>query len=242
MLTDADCLFSDEAFLRLIEPLASGEASVATGYSEPVASLRDEPLVQYQWFTDLAWLAQLPATVDGVLGRNCAMRRAVVEQIRPFDAEAATGTDYVLSRLLVRAGCQIRAVTHSRVATRYPASPESYLRMWRRWNKNLLLHGLRFGARQDVRGVLVAFVLYALVLGLPLLALALGPFALVPSVTLFGLALSRRWRRVATGAALAQSSISPRLIAQMPLYVALDMLAVCLAVHDAIRPARRGRW
>ncbi len=52
MLTDADCEFTDEAFLRLVAPIAAGEAVVTTGGSEPKPAQRGNPLVQsatMQW-------------------------------------------------------------------------------------------------------------------------------------------------------------------------------------------------
>lgn len=241
-LTDADCVCSDEAFLRLIEPLARGHAGVVTGTSAPEAQQHDNALVQYQWFTDLTWSRQLPPTVDGLLGRNCALLRSVLEDIGAFDSSARTGTDYVMSRLLTRAGYTIYAAANSRIATEYPDSAARYLRMWRRWNKNLLLHGTRFGAWRDVKGVVVASLLYGGIVFAPLLALVCGPIVLALATVLFAMASANRLRRIATGARMAGAGISRRLITRLPFYVGLDMLAVLLAVYDAIHPRMRSRW
>jgi cellulose synthase/poly-beta-1,6-N-acetylglucosamine synthase-like glycosyltransferase len=242
VLTDADCLFSEAAFCRLLAPLAAGTARVVTGTSEPHAAQRRCALVQYQWFTDLAWSARLPDTVDGVLGRNCALLRPVLEEIGGFDAPVRTGTDYFMSRQLVRAGHEIRAVPDSRIATSYPDSSHSYLRMWRRWNKNLLIHGPSFGAWRDVRGVASAYLVYSTSLLLAMLAPLLGPAAAVPPLLVLGLASGSRARRIVAGARLAGGNPPWGLLARVPFYAVLDMLAVLLASHDAIRPGMRARW
>jgi cellulose synthase/poly-beta-1,6-N-acetylglucosamine synthase-like glycosyltransferase len=242
VLTDADCLLSEPAFCRLLAPLATGASRVVTGTSEPYAAQRGCALVQYQWLTDLAWSAQLPETVDGVLGRNCALLRPVLDEIGGFDAPVRTGTDYFMSRQLARAGHAIRAVPDSRIATRYPDSARAYLRMWRRWNKNLLIHGPRFGAWRDVRGVASAYLVYSAGLILALLAPLLGPAAAVPPLLVLGLASSSRARRVVAGARLAGGTLPWGLLARVPFYTCLDMLAVLLAGHDAVRPGRRARW
>ena len=139
LLSDADCVFTDDAWNRLLEPLARGAAKVVTGVSEPKVDQRDNPLVRYQWYGDAFWTHHMPGTIDGVLGRNCALLRSTLDEIGGFDTPVRTGTDYVLSRLLQSAGYTIHAAPQSRIATEYPDSPQAYLRMWRRWNKNLIL-------------------------------------------------------------------------------------------------------
>lgn len=242
LLTDADCELNEAAFLRLVAPLAAGEAAVATGAAEPKPAQRDDPLVQYQWFVDREWYARRPPQVEGILGRNTALRRDVLAAIGGFDPPVRTGTDYVMGRLLTLSRYEIRSVPDSRVATEYPATADAYLRMWRRWNKNLLLHGPRFGAWGDVRGVLTAAALGAAVLGAPALAPLLGPFALVLPTLAVAQATAGRVGRVVGGARLAGMPVSSGLLVRLPLYALLDMAAVVLAVADAARPSARGRW
>lgn len=242
LLTDADCLFSDDVCLQLIEPIARGRAQVVTGVCEPTAGQRQNSLVQYQWFTDLTWSGRLPQKVDGVLGRNCALTMGSLKAIGGFDAAVATGTDYFMSRQLQKAGYQVQSVPGSRVVTEYPSSPGSYLRMWRRWNKNLLVHGLRFGARRDVGGVATASALWGAVLLLPLMTPLLGPVALAVPLTLFGAAVINRLRRLSIGAQLAGTGMSVKLLASIPLYALMDGLAALLAVRDALDRGRRSQW
>lgn len=241
-LTDSDCVIDDQSFVHAIEPIVQGCFEVVTGRSEPLEEQRHSPFVQYQWFIDLEWSQRLPETVDGVLGRNCAISRVTLEQIGNFDAPARTGTDYVMSRRLVEAGIPIRSQVDSLVSTEYPPDATSYLRMWRRWNKNLLIHGLHFRAWNDVRGVAVAATLYAGMGLLLVLSPLVGPIALVAVLLLFATAGLNRLRKVAGGARLAQASLTPRLALQVFASTALDMVAVLLAVHDALRPRHRARW
>lgn len=242
MLTDADCLMADAPFLRLIEPLARRDASVATGVSLPRPEQWASPLVQYQGLSDLAWQHGLSVVADGVLGRNCALRRDLLAQLGAFDAPAATGTDYVLSRLVTGAGYAIRCVVASKVATEYPETLGDYLRMWRRWNKNLLLHGMRYGAWRDVRGVATACAIYGATVALPALTPFIGPLALVGSALLFAQAGANRLGRLALGARVRGTKPAVRTIVGLPLFIALDMLAVFLAVADAVDARKRSRW
>lgn len=241
-LTDADCLFSEEAFLRLIEPIVQGQARVATGVSTPKADQLSIPLVQYQWLGDLVWFSQMTQTVDGVLGRNCALVRNVLDDIGGFDAEVRTGTDYFMSRLLVKAGYDIQAVPESRIATEFPDSPRGYLRMLRRWRKNLLVHGPPFGYWKDVKGVLAAGVVYSLIPSLAILTPVLGPIGLVTSVLLFSVAVANRLRDLAVGARLAGWKLSRGWLFRLPFYTCLEMLAVLLAVRDYLDADLRSQW
>lgn len=242
LLVDADCEFSDEAFARLLEPLARGEAQVVTGVSQPRADQRGYPLVQYQWFRDILASYQMPPTVDGVLGRNCALSRSVLEDVGEFKAPVRTGTDYYLSRVLMQRGYTIHAAPYSRIVTEYPETPSAYVRMWQRWNKNLLIHGPRFRMWKDVRSVATAFAVYGLMVLLPLLTPLLGPIALGAGLLLASIALANRIYRQAVGAHLANERVSWKNLLYTPYYMGLDMLAVFLSVYDSLDARHRARW
>lgn len=260
LLSDADCVFTDDAWNRLLEPLARGTAQVVTGTSEPRVDQRDKPLVRYQWYGDVYWAHIMPKTVDGVLGRNCALLRSVLDDIGGFDTPAATGTDYVLSRLLEDAGYTIVTAPGSRIATEYPESPGAYLRMWRRWNKNLVLQGFRFGAWRHVRGLLAVATVYGLAFVMLASSAVLGFPGWGGPLLVFGAAAGNRLRRYALGARLVRIEMAPagaeeeRPASGLPFgleggailrgmgYTVLDMLAVLLAVYDSLDPRRRARW
>lgn len=242
VLTDADCQLVDEAFWRLLAPIALGEAAVVTGGSEPSPDQRRRGLVQYQWLLDRWWHHQLPAETDGLLGRNCALTRQALDRVGGFTAEARTGTDYVLAHLLRQDGVRIRAVPESRVISDYPAEPAAYLRMYERWHKNLLIHGPRFAAWADVRALLAAFAAYGLTVTLPLAAPLLGRIAVVGPAARVGAAILQRVARAGAGARLAGAPVSPSLVASAVLATFLDIAAVLLAIYAALDPRRRGRW
>jgi glycosyltransferase involved in cell wall biosynthesis len=241
-LADADCEFTREAFYALLEPLILGYSEVATGISEPLDGQRSNPLVQYQWFVDLAWASQTPEIVDGVLGRNCALTRRAIERIGGFSAEVATGTDYYMSRKLCELNIPIAFVSGSRIRSEYPTGARSYLDMWRRWNKNLLIHGLRFRAWQDVRPLVVSFLLAVAAGSGVLLAPIFGRVAPSVSGVVLGIAFTNRVRRVSLGARMADVRMSPRLIGATAMGTALDFVAVSLAVYDTLDRKRRRRW
>lgn len=242
LLTDADCVFTEEAWMWLIEPLARGAAHVVTGISEPKVEQRDNALVRYQWCRDRLLAHHMPRTTDGVFGRNCALLRCVLDDVRALDRPARTGTDYVLSRMLEAAGYRIDTAPDSRMLTEYPESIRAYVKMWRRWVKNLLIHGPKFGAWKDVWSALAGAGLYSLILAMPATTAVVGTAGWAGSLLLFGAAAANRLRRYVFGARLLGQRLSPTDILRVPLYTAIDMLAVLLALHDSINPRLRSRW
>jgi hypothetical protein len=241
VLTDADCLLSDGQLESLVAPIASGEFDVATGYSEPWAEQRGIAMVSYQWLSELG-ARPGAVNVPGVLGRNCAVRRSVVEKLRAFDAPAPTGTDYVLGQLLRRAGYPVRSVPDSSVLTRFPETVGTYLSTWRRWIKNILVHAPRLGDRRETRAVLVTVGLAAATAGGIVLAPFTGLLSLAASLALVALATISRIRRLRVGARRANMGLPVGAVAFAPVAVALDTIAILLATVDALAPARRRRW
>lgn len=242
MLTDADCAFSDDSFQRLIFPFVQDNAQVVTGISEPHFEQRNNLLVQYQWFNDAVWASNMPEQVDGVLGRNCAISREVLEAVGQFNADVSTGTDYYLSRLLTSQGFQIHAAPSSRVTSQYPMTAREYLNMWRRWNKNLLIHGMRFGTWREFEGVIISSILACLVI-LPLFLIPIiGLIALFVPFFLLITASVKRYRRLILGSRLAGVSLPWRLMVETPYFAFLDFLAAICAVYDSLHPNRRTKW
>jgi cellulose synthase/poly-beta-1,6-N-acetylglucosamine synthase-like glycosyltransferase len=242
VLTDADCALSNDSFERLVYPLTHMEVAATTGFTEPWPEQRDNVLAQYQWFEGRDREQRTPVRVHGVLGGNCAIRRDTLEQLQPFGVRAETGTDYVLSRVIVNRGKAIVSVPASRVRTRYPVTVSSYLRMRRRWIKNILIHAPRFGAWADFSTTVGAIGIAAAILLTPLLAAIGGRRVLILPLTLIALASENRIRRVALGAHLA--GVRPRfaVVAASPVLVVLDQSAVLLALFDTVNPSRRLKW
>jgi cellulose synthase/poly-beta-1,6-N-acetylglucosamine synthase-like glycosyltransferase len=113
---------------------------------EPNAS----SLVAYRWSADAYALARSPEEAAGLLGRNAAVTRRALERAGGLAADVPTGTDYHLAKCLLERGVRIRHVRESWVTTRYPENLRAYARQQRRWLKNVVVLGRRFGAYREM--------------------------------------------------------------------------------------------
>jgi len=151
-LTDADCIVNDVSFERVLAPLINEAEPAATGGSiPPVEQRRTCGFVAYQWGIQLYALAHAPAYGDGLLGRNAAVCRDVLEVCGAFDEAVPTGTDYHLAKALRGHGYRIRNVPASMAKTSYASGWRQYARQQRRWLRNVALLGARAGAWNEVR-------------------------------------------------------------------------------------------
>jgi hypothetical protein len=239
MLSDADCLLADEPFRVLIGPIARGETDVATGYRLPLRELQHHDFVRFQWFSEQASIAP---QVNALWGGNCAFRRAIGEGSNALNLPAPTGTDYVQGRALINAGSPIRWIPESQVETRYPTSAGGYVRISRRWIKNAMIYGPRFGDWHSVFQMLIAIGLASGMLLPPLIAPLAGRVALAVPFTCLAVATMNRMRRIAVGAHAAGVRPSWRLFAAAPMFTLLDQLAVMAAVVDVFSRRGRTRW
>jgi len=181
-----------------------------------------------------------PEYAPGILGRNCAVRRSLLQATSALNAPAPTGTDYVLAKTLDAAGVRIRQVPESRMPTEFPTTPEVYLRQQRRWLRNVVIHGRRFGAPEEVRAALRTSLTGLLMLLLPGLGVLLSPWFLVVWSVLAGQALLARFRYLAfAGAALGRRVRPGDAAWQAPLLL-LDLVAWTQPLADYV--GRRGRW
>ncbi len=241
VLTDADCLLADQPFERLIEPLTRG-AAVTTGFDEPLPEQRRDPFVLSQWLSISGSRPSGRTLTSSVLGRNCAALRRTVESSFALDAPARTGTDYVLGHTLAAAGNSIHLVPDSLIMTRYPTDSGSYLGANRRWVKNLLIHGPRFGAWREMAITVFAVVIAATILIGPALAVMFGPRALVAPLTAAGITTMNRVRRLWVGARVTGTTLSGRVVVTIPVFVLLDQVSILLAAVDSVSEDGRSRW
>jgi cellulose synthase/poly-beta-1,6-N-acetylglucosamine synthase-like glycosyltransferase len=181
-LTDADCLLSDEAFERTVAPIVDEGEFIATGVSRPLSEQRTHPFVLHRWFADVYGLTRWGRYTDGILGRNAALRRDVLEAVGGFEADVRTGTDYYLAKQVLRYGYPIRHVPDSAVETAYPETLRGYQRQQTRWLRNVVMHGLRFGAYGEAVRCVVPSILGALMVVGPVFGLLLGRVVLVVSL------------------------------------------------------------
>ncbi|UCC53448.1 MAG: glycosyltransferase, partial [Anaerolineaceae bacterium] len=181
-----------------------------------------------------------PRHAPGILGRNCAVRRVLLDETEALDAAAPTGTDYVLAKMLSAAGIRIRQVPESRMLTNFPSRAHEYLRQQRRWLRNVVLHGRRFGARDETRAALrTSLVGMALLLLLPL-GLLLLPWLIVVWSVLVAQALFARLRYLVFAGAVLNGSVRPAYVMWQAPLLLLDLLAWTQPMADYVW--QRNRW
>ena len=173
-LTDVDCLLDDEVFERTLAPIVDEGEPVATGVSRPLSEQRTHPFVLHRWFIEVGGVARWDRYTDGIQGANAALRRDVLETVGGFEADVRTGTDYHLAKRVLSWGYSIRHAADSAVETPYAETLKEYQRQQTRWLRNVVMHGLRFGAYGEVVRCLIPSILGALMLTGPLFALCLG--------------------------------------------------------------------
>jgi cellulose synthase/poly-beta-1,6-N-acetylglucosamine synthase-like glycosyltransferase len=240
-LTDADCVVPREAFHAVIAPIASGAFDAATGGSLPLPEQMESLLVRYQWARDMAWGQAHAATAGGILGRHAAIRRSTLDRLGGFDAEVPSGTDYHLSQRLRMAGIPI-AWSNSWVLSEFPERPAPYVRMWRRWIRNVLVQGVQTRSYREVYVTTVGVALSCAVLFTPLLVPLTTPWLLVPWLGLVGTMAVKRLRvHRAAGdqQAVATAQDGPL---WMVGFVLLDSVAAVSAGVSALVPRLRRQW
>lgn len=241
-LTDADCLFGDEALTRLLAPMQEECAQVVTGSSRPLDRQLGQLLPSYIWSTDVVVNAHTGAYVNGLLGRNAAIARATLCQIGGLDFVAHTGTDYQLAQRLRAAGFSIRFICDSVVQSEYPSTLGEYRRRQSRWLRNVILYGPRYRALHDVAATLRTMAIGAAMLLLPLLALPGGMVVLAIWGVVFGHATAKKLRYALFTACLHRQTLSKqRIIASVPL-AALDFGIWALPAFDMLHAKRRKQW
>lgn len=240
-LTDADCLLDNETFMGTIAPLIAGKAAVTTGTSRPLEHQVANRLVEYQWYRDVYWQLYQDSEAEGLLGRNCALRRRVLEELAAFEAKVPTGTDYYLGSLLQEAGISIRRVPTA-VQSEYPETSRAYINMWRRWIKNVLIIGPRFGRSGEVRRTLIGVMASLGMMLLALLTPLLGPIALIPLLTLLWWGFVQRVRHLQIAGQLIDRPLGVRAYLLTFVWQVLDYLSAIMALVDLSVPGRRNKW
>jgi cellulose synthase/poly-beta-1,6-N-acetylglucosamine synthase-like glycosyltransferase len=242
-LTDADCLLDDDAFERTLYPVASGLEQVCTGGSQPLPEQLTNPFVLPQAAVQLVSSLRTADYAPGLLGRNCAVERSLLVTSEGLLAPAATGTDYVLTKMLVQSGANIRQLPTSRVFTSFPTTAASYVRQQRRWLRNVALHGQRFGATGEVRASLRTSLLGLVMLLLPVLALLLAfPLLLLFWLLLVWHAFWGRMRALHFFTVLYDISPKQQTVFNLPLLILLDFVAWSQPLLDYLSTARQKEW
>lgn len=232
VLTDIDCRITQEWLDCLIQPIVEEGEDVVTGPSLPIPG--SHPFLDYQRAHDLALIAGRGHYVDGIFGRNSALRRSVLEEIGGFSTEARTGDDYWLGTQLLQTGYRICFIDNP-IESRYETAPWSYLRQQSRWLRNILyIGGLQKRDRElwsARRTVAISLLLFAsFVAGFYWLPLG------VPAALVFGWGLWRREQRLFRYAPNWKTALLT------PWYQVLDHMARILGFLRYLIPVLRNRW
>lgn len=240
-LTDADCVVPQEAFVEVVKPIVDGCVDAATGLSLPLLEQRSNPLVRYQWGKDLAGTHRHGPFAHGVHGRNSAIQRNVIDRLAPFEPPVPSGTDFHLGQALRIAGVKI-AWAPSFVFSEYPETPAEYVRMWRRWVKNVLVQGILSGSWTEVRTTGLGVGSSLILIGAPLLAPVLGRRVLIPWLALSAWVARKRFvaHRLEQTAGRVPEIQQP--LIRFPAYVLLDSLGAVAGLVAAVVPSMRRAW
>jgi cellulose synthase/poly-beta-1,6-N-acetylglucosamine synthase-like glycosyltransferase len=241
-LTDADCLLADDPFERTILPLICDGEDAATGRYAPLSEQRNNPFVLQQWWVESYARERSARYVEGLIGRNAAVRRDVLEAVGGFGGEIPIGTDYYLAHRLVSDGRRIRYVHDSMIETRFHRSAKPYLQQQSRWLRNVLWHGPRMRAHRQFYSALLQCLIglgfWTLILAWPII----GATAFLSWSLLLVHGTVARLRYIAFGAARAGEPLSGQILLESPLYFMLDQVAAAYALLDWMRPSHRKQW
>jgi glycosyltransferase involved in cell wall biosynthesis len=240
-LTDADCIVPSCVFDAVVGPVADGAVPAATGTSRPLREQQTEPFALFQWSILDAVEQNRPVASSGLLGRNCAVRRAAIIEAGAFAEPVPIGTDYHLAKALLARGHQIRFVPAA-VETAYPTNPRAYLRQQSRWLRNIFLHGPRSG---DYTEILACARTVALGAGFSLWPLSWRWTRLPGLLTwLAGLTVlvALRTRYARSLSARQGVPLGRFYYLRLPWYTLLDVAAWVWPLVDAVSRRRRLRW
>jgi cellulose synthase/poly-beta-1,6-N-acetylglucosamine synthase-like glycosyltransferase len=241
-LTDADCILENEPFERTLLPVSHGVEQAATGSSQPFYEQLSDPFVITQAASQAYSALRGPEYAPGILGRNCAVVRALLLATGALDTPAPTGTDYVLAKELSRAGIRIRQVPHSRIPTEYPIKVQVYMRQQRRWLRNVFHYGWKFGAIDELRLSLQTSLIGLSMLLLPFLGFVFTPWLIVLWVMLSSHALLARLRYIGFAGKILDHKIRyPDVLWQGPLLF-LDFIAWAQPLNDYFRHNKLWKW
>lgn len=191
LLTDIDCLLTDEVIGNLYAGLERSGSPAVTGASRPLPAQAEVGLVQSHYATEQATLPRELSPTTGILGRSALIRREVLVATRAFSVPAPSGTDYTLAKTLLAAGYAITFVPGHEIQTAYPDTLPLYAHKQARWLRNVVVLGRRYGAVGEVRAVTRTLALPFVLLGGLGAGLLLPPLALLPILAVLHAAVGR---------------------------------------------------
>jgi cellulose synthase/poly-beta-1,6-N-acetylglucosamine synthase-like glycosyltransferase len=169
-LTDADCLITETAFVRTVYPLLSGAEHAVT--SIPCVPFRGQMGDSFAMSQCATWIytsIHQPRYGASLVGMNAAVRREALEKAGGFASGVRAGGDYELGKRFARAGFRIRYDSDASFPVRFQTNYWKYLRQQGRWLRNVVIHGLQFGAYREAAACLATSFIGLSMLTVPLL-------------------------------------------------------------------------
>ena len=252
-LLDAGCLITGEAFARILGPIVRHvEQAVTSSPSLPFPEQIAIPFVVSQCASQVYTSIYQPAYSHGLLGANSAIRRERLEQAGGFNGAVRTGGDYDLGKRLVRQGTRVRYEVDATFPIEFHTQVRAYLRQQSRWIRNVVIHGVRFGAYREVASCLATSLVGLAMLVLPCLSLLMllstGTSAAVAraGMGVWGLAFLHaffsRVRYVRVAARRLGVRFPQRVLWMLPLFLLVDFLAWSIPLVQYPSRALRERW
>lgn len=240
--TDADCRLDNKSFeLVVYQIVAKGEEAV-TGSSRPSRRQSSNPFIISQASTQIYSAMHSLTYAPGLLGRNCAINRKLLERSHGLEVPVLSGTDYVLAQMINQTGARIRQVPNSCVVTEYPAYVSEYVQQQRRWLNNVAHYGNRFSARNEIISIYSAYLTGIGMLSLPFIWSISSRLRMVVWLLLFWHACISRIRYLYFTSTLLGISINLQSVLFQPIFLLLDFTIWARSLVDYLVPDRRQVW
>jgi len=241
-LTDADCCLDDESFEQVIYPISAGLELAVSGRFAPLVEQRCQPFVQMQWCIDNYGRSRAGNYIQGLIGRNAAVKRNLLAETGDFSYSAKIGTDYLLACQILAVGKQIRYCHNSVVATEFHSEFGGYKRQQTRWLRNILIHGIDFGVQDQVLGVFCQMISGFIFIILTGLSLLFNGLLLVSWALLIVFAWLSRVRYLWFGVHSLNVQIDRRTYILSLYYFLLDQCMLLSALFSWFDGRHRLRW
>ena len=241
-LTDADCFLDDASFEETVGPIIFEDENAVTGSSLPTTEQMQNVFIASQAVSQLYSNLKSGIYLEGLLGRNCAIRSSVLEKTQALKNHAPTGTDYVLAKTLISKGYKIRNVPHSLIRSNYHKKITKYIHQQWRWAKNVYFQGKQFSEKREVSKVLFNAIVGVLMLLLPI-SFVLGiNFVIVLWTLLFLHGLFSRWRYIVAVKREFGIPMPVGILFFQPVMLFIDFIAWASLIPNTIFNTGKERW
>lgn len=231
-LLDAGGRITAQAFARVLDAIVNGgEEAVTCSPCTPYPAQLENAFVVNQCAGRIYTSLHQPEYCSGILGANSAIRRSALEKAGGFRRELRGGVDYDLGKRLLARGFRIRYEARASFPVEFHTDIRGYLRQQARWLRNVVIHGMRFGAYGEVASCLATSLIGLAMLVVPFLPAvpAISPSAArtlgVTWAIGFSHAFFSRVRYLRVAARWLGIRLPRRAIALLPVFLLIDFVA-----------------